>query len=328
MKSLQAALEAKVPWHRIAEILKERLAGRERAEAAAVLVQAEASTHLKPLVLKRILAIAERLDRMSRREGIPAVELALPSYNALELALRLYDRDRAAGLRALEELRAGRTTIAELQRRVSSLPPGSADPAAAARSAALVRRAETIRTCRAAIAAYVRSEFGRRAATAPRPAMRHFHRLGFEVRADGRILAGVDLHLTEGAQSKDSDGLARSLLLARHLPLFVLAFGAGRPGGAGGGDVGSADAAAPASAASPVSEWAAATAALGMEWVGILTIDPEGGVDEARPALPNPEKPDGSVYAAAKAQLAVRARAGSEAGSAGDGEPPADDEVV
>jgi hypothetical protein len=303
-EALRDARGRETPWHRIGEILKESLAGEEdRARTAAVLGAAERATDLKPVILKRLVTIAERLDRVSRESGIAVAGLVSASYGAVELALRLYDRDPKAGLRALADLRAGRTTIAKLQRQVSDAPLGSADPAAAARSAALVRRAETIRICRTAIAGYVHREFGRRASTAPRPVMRHFHRLGFEAAADGRILAGVDLHLPEPPpQSKDSDGLARSLLLARYLPVFAVAL-------------------APGVGQEAAREWAEAADVLGMGWVGMLAIAADGAVEPLREAAPNPEAPDGAVYLAARAAFMVRRRPrGEEEGEQLEGE--------
>jgi hypothetical protein len=289
--ALREARDRPAPWYRIGEILKVRLADEEdRARAATVWEEAAKATELKAVILKRLVVIAERLERVSRESGIAVADLVSASYGAVELALRLYDRDPKAGLRALSDLRERKTTIAKLQREVSKAPPGSTDPAAAARSAALVRRAETIRICRTAIEGYVRREFGRRAETRPRPVMRHFHRLGFEAAADGRVVAGIDLHLPESPpQSKDSDGLARSLLLARHLPVFVLALAPGLP-------------------ATTAREWEEAAGVLGMGWVGMISIAADGTVDPLREAAPNPENPDPAVYLAARTALAARRR--------------------
>jgi hypothetical protein len=296
-EALREARQWKAPWHRIGQVLKTHLAGEnDRDRVAAVWEVAAEATGLKPVILKRLVVIAERLEGVSRESEIAVADLLSGSYGAVELALRLYDRDPKAGLRALFDLRAGSTTIAVLQRQVSGAPPGSADPAAAARSAALVRRAATIRTCRTAIAGYIRGEFGRRAQLVKRPVMRHFHRLGFEAAADRRILAGVDLHLLEPpAQFKDSDGLARSLLLARHLPVFALALakGHGLP-------------------SETARQWAEAADVLGMGWVGVLAINADGAVELLREAAFNPHDPDPAHYFAARAALAVGR--GSETG--------------
>lgn len=287
-------------WHGIAEILRLRLAAEpDRAGATSVFDVAAKATGLKPVVLKRLLAIVERLDRVTSETGIAANALLSGSYNAVELALRLYDRDREAGLRALADLRSRRTTIAKLQRLVAETPPGTANPAATARSAALVHRARTIKVCREAIAEYVHDEFGRRASMAPRPVLRHFHRAGFDIAGDGRILAGVDLHLPEPPQPKDPDGLAHSLLLARLLPLFVVAISIGPVIRKGQGLENSAS-------VDAASEWAATTRAIDMGWVGILTIDADGAIGELQPPKPNPDDPDPAVYSAVRAFLAAR----------------------
>lgn len=289
MEALRDARAQGQPWHRLGRILQERFdgdgtGGRQTATWEA----AEQATGLKPVILRRILALTHRLDRVSQESGVPVSDLVASSYGAVELALRLYDRDQDAGLRALAELRERKTTIEELQRKVLETPAGSADPGAAARSTALVERAKKIRDCETAISRHVRRQLGGHVETVRRPVLKHFHRIGFEAVADDRILAGIDLHLPELPQvSKDSpDGLARSLLLARHLPLFELAF-------------------APGTALETAQDAAATAALLGMDWVGVVTIDADGGVTPVHPQAPNPDLAGPKAYPAIRAAFMV-----------------------
>ena len=300
-EALRATRDWKPSWHRIGQVLKAHLEGEnDRARVAAVLEAAGGKRpSSRPIILKRLVVIAERLERVSQERG--------NRHLGLGFGLLWCGRVGIASLRSRSEGRA-------CERCRTCARAGSPSPNCSARfrwhrpDRPTPRRPRARRRWCAGrrpsgsagrrIEGYVHREFGRRAQTRPRPVMRHLHRLGFEAAADGRVLAGIDLHLQEPAvQSKDTDGLARSLLLARYLPVFALALAQG-PG--------------PNLPAETAREWAKAADLLGMGWVGMLAIGADGAVDPLREAASNPHNPDPAIY------LAARGSACGQEGGRGD----------
>ncbi|MDA9483100.1 hypothetical protein XI07_13910 [Bradyrhizobium sp. CCBAU 11445] len=294
-EALREARERGDPWYRLGRILQERLAGQEnRNRMFEVWAGAAAATGMKPVVLKRLVTLMDRLDRVASETGTPVDHLLSGSYGAVELALRLYDRNPTWGMEALAELRGRLVTIEDLQRRLTDLPPGDADPAAFARSAALVVRSRRIRECRSALELYAMSELGSLIEVVQREPLRHFHRTGFEGLDRGQVVAGFDLHLADRsvAPNDSPEGLARSLLLARSMPIFALVFAAGDEEAA--------------------AEAASASTLLGMEWVGVLKFDFEGPAVPIRSPEENPQITTQEGYAALKAAFAARHRGGGK----------------
>jgi hypothetical protein len=288
---LAAARRQGLPWHHLGRLLQDRFAGSQNwSRRIEVWEPAGAAAGLKPVVLKRFLVLMNKIDEVSRDTGVPAAELVSTSYGAVELALRIYDRDPEAGMSALSDLRERRVTIEELQRRLLETPAGSADPTAISRSLSLRERSLLIQRCEEALTREAGKIFGPGSTVARRPPLKHFHRVGFEISAAGRINGGADLYLPDAATgSKDQPhGLAQSLLLAAYLPNFHLVF-------------------TPTTTGAAMQAAAGALDVLKMPHIGILVIDGAGNVVETRPA-----KPHGAMriedYEQIKIALALRYR--------------------
>lgn len=270
-ESLRAARQDGLPWHHLGRLLQERFEGSQnwgrRTEAWDTAGEAAG---LAPVVLKRFLVLMNRLDKVSHDAGVPVADLVSSSYGAVELALRLYDRDPRSGLDALADLRERRTTIEALQKKLSQTPAGAADPSAVSRSVSLRERGILVQRCEDALAQYAGRLFGAGSTIVRRPVLRHFRRIGFEIHSRGRILGGADLYLAEASDgSKDSsEGLAQSLLLAGYLPSYYLVF-------------------APGVSAATVAASEQVLDLLDMPRVGIITIDETGHTKKLRPAKPN-----------------------------------------
>jgi hypothetical protein len=270
-EGLRAARQQGLPWHHLGRLLQKRFEGSENwIRRTEIWAEAGEAAGLAPLVLKRFLVLMNKLDRVSDQTGIPPADLVSPSYGAVELALRLYDRDAGLGLYALSELRERRMTIEGLQKILSETPAGSADPSAVSRSVSLRERGILMRLCEDALSEQAGATFGAGSTIVRRPILKYFRRVGFEILAGSRILGGADLHLPEASEGKDSpEELAQSLLLACYLPTFHLVF-------------------APGVAASTVEAAEQALDALHMTSVGIIIVDDGGAVKTTRSATPNP----------------------------------------
>jgi DNA-binding transcriptional MerR regulator len=291
MEGLREARREGLPWHTVGRLLQKRFERSENwGRRTDIWDEAGGAAGLAPVVLKRFLVIMNKLDRVSVETGIPPAALVSPSYGAVELALRLYDRDAGLGLHALSELRERRMTIEGLQKILSETPAGSANPSAVSRSVSLRERATLVKHCEDALSQNTGFMFGPGTTIVRRPILKHFRRIGFEILDGSRILGGADLHLLETAEGlKDSpEGLAQSLLLAHYLPIFYLAF-------------------APGVAAGTVESAEQALDALGMAWVGIITIDASGAVKTARRGIPN-DASKLAAYADVKTALTIQRR--------------------
>jgi hypothetical protein len=188
---------------------------------------AEEATDLSWGLLARYLSVVRRLRAISSREGgIPMDRLLSNGFNAVEVAVRLYDRSARDGLAALRELHFGDLTLSQVRRMLENSKPGTADSSAVAKSRLLRKRGSEIESVERALEARGELIFGAGCRITRRPALRFFRRAGLEARIDGRIVGGADIMTPDASLKHDQleAVLPTALLLAEFLPRFFLLF--------------------------------------------------------------------------------------------------------
>lgn len=219
------------PWYAHARSMSKVLDGAQAAEATGdslLWEDASAAIGVSSLMLKRFVTGLRNIERIAAESKTPVDALLSPSFTAAELAVRLYGRNSEAGLNALTDLAAGRTTI-EAVRTALDEAPAKADPAGE-RSVSLKQRGRLLQLCEDALAAQAEHLFGLGSTVRRRPALQLFRRIGFEVfDSAGGLAGGADLYTAESwTASRDAlEGLAQSVLLSFYLPSFLLLFGPG-----------------------------------------------------------------------------------------------------
>jgi hypothetical protein len=191
-----------------------------------------------PVMLRRYVILLRRLDEIAEKAAVDAESLVSNGFSAAELAARLYDRNPAAGLRVLIDLKEGRGTLEQIRAELAVASPGKVTTSADSRSRSLRERGRLIERCEAALQAQAHLLFGPNTQVARRPALRYFRRVGFDVMKTGGltlgpagILGGADLYFPEPATSgRDPlEDLAQSLQLSTYLPSFYIVFAPGMP---------------------------------------------------------------------------------------------------
>jgi hypothetical protein len=296
MQATSAALEQAradgQPWHVLARILSEAIGARERTWPlwTDFWDRAQAPAALSVVILKRYVKTLRRLEQIAVEAGMDPAALLPPSFTAAEIAVRLHERDPESGVAALRDLRQRRLGIEELRRRLERAPLVEDVPP---RGVVMAGRAAVVEDIGTVFAAAVPGMFGIGAVSVWRPALRHFCRLGFDVRSGtGNLLAGADVYLSNAAGRSDVlEDLAQSVLLSFYMPAFLILIG---PGGAG--------------------TLAAARRAGGVldlleaPWIGILSIDVGGEVVPVREARGRPPLDRTAGYAAILDSFGGRSR--------------------
>jgi hypothetical protein len=220
------------PWSEIAAGLERMLdhARRQGWEGdSRVRKMAEDATRLSWGVLARYLSVFRRLGTVSDREGVPAEHLISDGFNATEAAIRLYDRDRTAGLTALKDLHHGRQTLAGVRRDLELARGGSADGAIVSKSLLLRKRKGEIKEVEVALKEDGAALFGERCTIVRRPPLGFFKQIGVEARRDEMIIGGANILTPDAALKGDSIEavLPAALLMATYVPVFYLLFSPG-----------------------------------------------------------------------------------------------------
>jgi hypothetical protein len=111
------------PWFVAARLLRDTLArAPDESAASRIRSQAAEATRLSPGVLRRYVALLDRLDGIATIEGFDMNAIVSPVFNAAEVAVRIYDRNPEEGVKALLELKAGDATLVQLRERLTKVP--------------------------------------------------------------------------------------------------------------------------------------------------------------------------------------------------------------
>jgi hypothetical protein len=187
---------------------------------------AEAETRLTWGLLARYLSVMRRLRAVSSQEHISIEQLLSNGFNAVEIAVRIYERSPKDGLLALRDLNRGDLTLAQVRLMLESSKPGRADESAVAKGRLLRKRSAELEVVDLAMERGGHLIFGAGCRVARRPPLRFFRRAGLEARIDGRVVGGADI-LTPDASLKNDQleaVLPAALLLAEFFPRFFLIF--------------------------------------------------------------------------------------------------------
>jgi hypothetical protein len=181
-------------------------------------------------VLTRYRSVLRRVRAAAAAKGMPAEALMSAGFNAMELAVRLYDRLPTQGFEALVGLKDGTASLAEIRAKLAAAPAGGADGVVVARSRLLRQRAREIKLVEAALSGSAERLFGKDPVVRRRPALLYFRRVGYEVAGeDGRIVCGLDALVPGPAQDRDAldSAMAPAVLLSSYFPKFYLVLSPG-----------------------------------------------------------------------------------------------------
>ena len=176
------------PWHDIALALEETLSEASAIGLAEDTIRrmAQDASGLSRATLGRYVAAVRKLKAAARAAGLPLIALLSPGFNAVEGALRLYERSETKGLETLQALAAGRTGLSEVKRAVSE-DFASGEDTYSERSRLLRRRNLELQAIESALVGH----FSKDSFVQRRPALRCFRAPGWEVR--GLEVADRDL---------------------------------------------------------------------------------------------------------------------------------------
>ena len=145
--ALAAAKNGGQPWFVIGSIFADALRNNREQDHREVREAAAEATRLSPGVLRRYALLLDRLRSIAAIEGLDQDALLSPVFNAAEVAVRIYDRNAAAGISALRELKAGDVTLVQLRDRLTKVPvelTGPSDAPDAVEGEARMQRNERI----------------------------------------------------------------------------------------------------------------------------------------------------------------------------------------
>lgn len=219
-------------WHDVAVALEELIALAQRDQwqgDAQIRTIAEGSAKLSWAILTRYLSAARRLRTVATREEVAIEELLSPGFNALEAAIRLYERHRDDGLTALRDLHYGRQTLAGVRRSLEFARAGNAVGSEVSKSLLLRKRASELKLAEAALHKDGSRLFGNGCSIIRRPPLQYFRQFGVDARVDGLLVGGGNVFTQDaGTRSDRFDvDLPASLLLAQYYPRFFLIFSQG-----------------------------------------------------------------------------------------------------
>jgi hypothetical protein len=280
------------PWHDIAVPLEEALSEASTIGLGEDTIRrmAEEASGLSRATLGRYISAVRKLKAAARAAALPAASLLSPGFNAVEGALRLYERSAAQGLETLQALAAGRTGLSEVQKAVSD-DFASAEETYGDRSRLLRRRGLELQAIESALVGH----FSNDSFVQRRPTLHCFRGPGWEVRGpDGRCLCGIGgvaLTTPQLAAKMEMEDLPGSAILSTYFPQYFLAF-------------------------SPMSPRRAAEKAarllelFRMDWYGVMLVGSDHSLETLRPSV-GPPMPDRTAeYEAMRAELIVRDRGG------------------
>jgi hypothetical protein len=273
------------PWYVIAMALDEAITGASALGYGEDVVRkiAEDATGLSRGLLTRYLSTIRRVKAAAAAAGLALNEILSPGFNAVETAVRLYDRSPSQGLDILQDLARGRIGLRHVKRAVSQdfeLEEASFDP----RSRTLRRRGLELQTVEKALALFFPGDWLQR-----RPPMRYFRHIGWEIRdQDGVCKSGVDVIAahTDEASSELEAVLPSAALLSHYFPRFYIAFSPNSPRRAADEAVGALE-------------------LLGLPWFGVIKVQPDLSVDELRKPKGRPDPDRCSEYESLRAQVTI-----------------------
>jgi hypothetical protein len=210
----------KAPWWELARRLE---GGRlDSAEDGILVVAAQAG--IAPQVAKRYVRLLVRMREIGNELGEPVESLLSPSFNAQEIAARLFARSRDEGTRTLKRIASAPVPIAELRDLLAqakeSLKGDLRSKIVSSRTAGTRMIESALRTGGAAL-------FGGPHRLLRRPRLKFAGNMGYEIVAhEGAIVAGIDVLIPDPRLGHDAleRDLSRSILLADFFRKFYLAF--------------------------------------------------------------------------------------------------------
>jgi hypothetical protein len=273
------------PWYVIAMALDEAVTGASALGYGEDVVRkiAEDASGLSRGLLTRYLSTIRRVKAAAAANGLAANELLSPGFNAVEAAVRLYDRSPLQGLEILKDLAKGRIALRHVQRAISQdfeKEEASFDP----RSRTLRRRGLELQSVEKALAGFFPKDWLQR-----RPPMRYFRHIGWEIRdQDGVCKWGIDVIAahTDEASSEVEALLPGAALLSLYFPGFYIAFSPNSPQRAADEAVGALE-------------------LLGLPWIGVLKVRPDLSVDEPRKPKGCPDPDRSSLYESLRAKVTI-----------------------
>lgn len=244
-RCLSAARDGGQPWFVLGETFAQALAAVADADLAGLRKAASEATKLSAGVLRRYVVLLDRLRTIAEAEGMPRDALVSRVFNAAEVAARIYDLDRALGVKSLTELKAGEITLVQLRERLGVLSaaaearqskPVRPSPESSARGMAVLRARELKRGFMLhALNEHAAPIWGSGTTVKRRPTSRFFtSHQGFEILTpDAERRAGLEMFILDGHEESELrylEGVFPAYLtLATFYPKFYFLFSPSTP---------------------------------------------------------------------------------------------------
>jgi hypothetical protein len=268
---LTTARKAKKPWYELARIIEAGVEGVPAADRPSAIAAFGQAGGVAPSVAKRYVRLLERMREIGGEMGAAEGELLSDSFNAQELAERIYRTSKDEGADVFRRVARGEFTLPAL-REIQARNQNTG-----LRYLAGDMRLAANRIVESAFKNDGPRIFGERCVIRRRPKLWYIGNIGHEVIAeDGSIVAGTDTLFPDPrtAMLPERDALdrllARSLALAPFFPKFYLVYAF-----SGGED-----------------DWAGRTVELldwlRYDWIGVLVAWDEQNLREMRPSTGSP----------------------------------------
>lgn len=182
-------------------------------------------------ILTRYLTTLRRVKMAAEASGLAPEVLLAPGFNAVETAVRLYERSPAQGLEVLKGLATGSMTTRDMRRMLMDEYDGER-PDAASRSRTLRRRGVAMDAVEKSLKRNAVTLFPKDSLIQKRPPLRHFRRYGIEVRrSDGSCACGLDAFVSEGDDALDDldAALPSVFLMSLYFPRHYIVLAPGSP---------------------------------------------------------------------------------------------------
>lgn len=244
------------------------------------------ATSLSSGVLGRYLSIFRRVKAAALAADVAPEMLLAPGFNAVEVAVRLYDRSPVQGLEALKALAAGSMGFTKLQR-LSSETPVAGNSVNDVRSRAHRRRGLEVAAVKQALERWVGSIFPEGSFLHPRPPLRFLRPNGMEVRrSDGVCVCGMETFVSADERGFEAS-FPSAVLLSKFLPQSYLVFSPSLP-------------------RSLADQAVAALDQFGYGSVGVLAVAPDRSIEVLRRPVAGPDIDRPGEYEELRADLAPR----------------------